>query len=110
MTTVTLFTDDEGFERGFEVKGHSGFKAKGSDVVCAAVSVLTINTVNSIDEFTRDDPRVVTDDDEALISCIFDEKPSDDARLLLKSFALGIGEIARSHGKNVRTETRRYKP
>ena len=110
MTNITLYTDGEGYERGFEVRGHSGFRAKGSDVVCAAISALTINTVNSIEAFTDDKPRVSVEDDDAVISCIFDEKPSDEARLLLRSFSLGVGDIVRSHGKNARSETRRYKP
>ena len=32
----------------FVSKGHAGYAEEGYDIVCAAVSVLIINTVNSI--------------------------------------------------------------
>ena len=110
MTHITLYTDDDGDERGFEVRDHSGFRKWGKDIVCAAISTLSINTVNSIEKFTADKPRVDSDDDEVMISCIFDEKPSDDAKLLLRSFILGIGDVVDAHRKHASLETRRYKP
>lgn len=33
---------------GFEVSGHANYSSYGSDVVCAAISFNTINTINSI--------------------------------------------------------------
>ncbi len=36
------------------MQGHAGYAARGSDIVCAAVSVLAQNTVNSIEHFTQD--------------------------------------------------------
>ena len=36
-------------------KGHAGFAKRGKDIVCSAVSVLLINTVNSIKCFTEDE-------------------------------------------------------
>ncbi len=40
---------------GISIKGfHAGYAEEGQDIVCAAVSVLMINTVNSLDAFTDD--------------------------------------------------------
>ncbi len=36
------------------MQGHAGYAPRGSDIVCAAVSVLAQNTVNSIEHFTQD--------------------------------------------------------
>ena len=33
---------------GFSSKGHAGYADEGYDIICAAVSVLTVNTINSI--------------------------------------------------------------
>ena len=38
----------------FLVTGHAGYAKYGKDIVCAAVSVLAQNTVNSIEHFTQD--------------------------------------------------------
>ena len=40
--------------KGFESKGHADYAEDGDDIVCAAVSALTFNAVNSIEKFTED--------------------------------------------------------
>lgn len=40
MTTVTLVCGKDGAFRSCEATGHAGFAAKGSDIVCAAVTIL----------------------------------------------------------------------
>ena len=35
--------------RGFVVSGHAGFAKAGKDIICSAVSVLTVTTVNALD-------------------------------------------------------------
>lgn len=40
MTAVTLVCDKNGAFRSCEATGHAGFAARGSDIVCAAVTIL----------------------------------------------------------------------
>ena len=54
MITVTICQSSEGEITGFSIQGHAGYAERGSDIVCAAVSVLAQNTVNSIEQFTQD--------------------------------------------------------
>ena len=49
MITISIYKNAEGIYNGFKVLGHAGFDDKGKDIVCAAVSVLVINTINSIE-------------------------------------------------------------
>ena len=107
MTRVTLFEDNEGLLRGYEVEGHSGYDDKGSDIVCAAVSILTINTINAIEAYTTGKPQVSSDEDKT--RCIFDEPPEEKELLLLKTYELGIRSIEASYGKHVKVKVRRYK-
>ena len=37
--------------RSFEISDHSGVSSAGSDILCAAVSSMTMLTVNTLDEF-----------------------------------------------------------
>ncbi|MBR1607087.1 MAG: ribosomal-processing cysteine protease Prp, partial [Clostridia bacterium] len=46
MTRVTLYHDAEGRLSGFSCKGHAGYAEAGSDIVCAAVSALSITCCN----------------------------------------------------------------
>ena len=49
--------------------GHAGYADAGSDIICAAVSVLVFNTLNAIESYTDDTMNVVTND-EAGLRCV----------------------------------------
>ena len=70
MTKVTIFKQ-QGLYKGFEVSGHSGYADAGEDIVCAAISALTINCINSIETFTNDEFLLDTDEEAGLIRLIF---------------------------------------
>ena len=48
MTTITFYKTD-GFYYGFEEKGHTGFGESGDDVLCAALSSMTMFLINAIE-------------------------------------------------------------
>ena len=48
MTTVTFYKTN-GFYYGFEEKGHTGYAESGDDVLCAALSAMTMLIINSIE-------------------------------------------------------------
>ena len=76
------------------------FDRYGKDVVCAAVSILTINTVNSFESFLPEEETVVNvDDKKGSIECFFKEEPSEKAKLLLDAYFLGISGIEKEYGK-----------
>ena len=61
MITITV-KKRNGYYLEFVSKGHAGYAEEGQDIVCAAVSVLVINTVNSLETFTDDQFEVQEDD------------------------------------------------
>jgi len=48
MTKITFFKRD-GIYYGFEETGHSGFADEGNDIICAAISAMTMLVVNAIE-------------------------------------------------------------
>ena len=52
MTNVTIFQDKNQNVLGFECVGHAGFARFGQDIVCAGISILVQNTINSIQAYT----------------------------------------------------------
>ena len=48
MTTVTFYKAN-GFYYGFEEKGHTGYAESGEDVVCAALSAMTMLIINAVE-------------------------------------------------------------
>ena len=99
MTEIIIFKTSKGLFKGFECNGHAGFADYGKDVVCAAVSVLTINTINSIDQLTGDQIAVSEDGNAGIISCHFKNDISEKTDLLLQSFELGVNSIYKQYGK-----------
>ena len=48
MTTITFYKTG-GYYYGFEEKGHTGYGESGDDVLCAALSAMTMLIVNTIE-------------------------------------------------------------
>lgn len=101
MVRVTFYRDRDQIPRGFDCLGHAEY-ADGSDIVCAAVSALTINCVNSVETFTEDAFDCSEDSGEGgEIRFRFQGQPHDGARLLLNSLLLGLREMERNYGEYV---------
>ncbi|MCR4568157.1 MAG: ribosomal-processing cysteine protease Prp [Pseudobutyrivibrio sp.] len=78
--------------------GHAGFADSGQDIVCAAVSVLVINTFNSIEQFTEDDFTCETAEDGGHLVMSFPGDISDKSILLLDAMLLGLENIQQQYG------------
>ena len=72
MTTITFYKAD-GFYYGFEEQGHTGYGESGEDILCSALSAMTMLIINAI-EVTYD----------SNVDYDIDEKTTD-IRLIVKS-------------------------
>ncbi len=93
MIQVKLYHNRDKKYIGFQLRGHAGFGEEGQDIVCAAVSVLAINTINAVEAYTKDKISVLSDEEEGCIVCRFQTNPSKEAELLLKTMVLGLKQI-----------------
>lgn len=89
---------------GFKLTGHAGAGEYGKDIVCAAVSVLAINTVNSIEQIASVMPLVDSDDDNGGFLSVNvpeskDREAEQKAQVLLASFELGLRDISKTYDK-----------
>ena len=48
MTTITFYKTN-GFYYGFEEQGHTGFAPEGEDILCSALSSMTMLIINAIE-------------------------------------------------------------
>ena len=55
MIKVTIYKTERQEYAGFDMEGHAGYAEAGEDIVCAGVSALVINALNSIERFTDDE-------------------------------------------------------
>ena len=90
MTKVTFYQNSENQCVGFTSEDHAGYAQEGEDIVCAGISALVINTVNSIEAFTEDEFTIDEDESSARIHFMIKNKPSKESLLLLNSLILGL--------------------
>ena len=102
MTKAVIKKNIDGNYRGFSFEGHADYaKANEKDMVCASISVLVINTINSILEFTEDSDSIKVDmnANRGIIRCEFDRSLSKESVLLVDSMILGLQSIQKEYGK-----------
>ncbi len=83
---------------GFTCSGHAGYDEYGKDIVCAALSMLVINTVNAIDALTDCKLTVTTDEADGEMKVIFPDAASKEAALLIDAMLLGIRGVIEEYG------------
>jgi hypothetical protein len=93
MIQITVEKQDGRYRR-ITSRGHAEYDDSGKDLVCAAVSVLLINAVNSLDQLTEDDYSVEEGGkDGGFLSVCFSEPLSEAGTLLLDSLVLGLQSV-----------------
>ncbi len=100
MIEITFYTSDDSII-GVKVFGHAGYDNSGKDIVCSAVSALTITLENSIDKLTTDKYQLKSDDEKGLIE-IMVFNPSEYTSLLFRSYEIGIVGIYKTYEQYVK--------
>lgn len=97
MIDVTVFKNSFGNIFAFEIVNH------GEDIVCAAVSALSLNTVNAIESFTDTSFKVELEEEGGYLYFEIEDNIniSDSAILLLKSLLLGLEGIEAQYEKSI---------
>ncbi|HWT74230.1 MAG TPA: ribosomal-processing cysteine protease Prp [Mobilitalea sp.] len=93
MINVSIYKNAENLITGFKMSGHANYSKRGKDVVCAAVSALVINTINSIENFTSDQFHLDEDEKKGIMEFHVVSPISSNSNLLLSSLALGLQGI-----------------
>ena len=99
MTRITIYRNENRDVERFSCTGHAGYAESGMDIVCASISVLVINTINSIETFTSTAFICEAEEETGDIDFRFTEEISPDASLLIESMILGLKEIQNDYGK-----------
>lgn len=81
-------------EHEIRMQGHAGKSIRGQDIVCAAVSAITCNLINSLQELTDNHIRADTSSGMTVIEW---EELSELGKLLVDSWLLGLTDINRKY-------------
>ncbi len=88
---------------GFVVKGHSGYKEAGEDIVCASVSAVVWSTVNGLCEVAKLPASYESRD--GFVSCTLSSlspREQEKADLLLKSMLSFLKELSKQYTEFVK--------
>ncbi len=105
MISATLYQGENGLT-GFTAAGHSGWAESGEDLICAAVSVLTCNCVNSLESVCGVIPVITREDPEqGILAFKLPERSAEEnekAQILMGALKQGMRDLADSYPEYVR--------
>lgn len=112
MTTITVYTFDDGMLRGFVAGGHAGGKRiRGYDLVCCAVSALTQTGVNALCEVAGVQPQV--DVRDGYLSCFLpegmDAQAQERAQIVLRTIMTGLTDIQKIYPNLIRIQHKEWR-
>ena len=102
MITITIFQNRESIT-GFRCLGHAEYAEYGSDIVCAGVSALVVNAINSIEAMTNAEYDLKTDEETGLVDFKLKDSADHDTSVLLLSMVLGLQGIQTNYGNEFLT-------
>lgn len=106
MTTVIIYHNSNQEYMGFTCMGHAGYAKKRlfgnqPDILCSAISTLTINTVNSLEKLTdeKNNMKISTNEATGFLKCDFLQSiTKPDSKVLLDAMILGLTELSKEYG------------
>ncbi|WP_125565085.1 ribosomal-processing cysteine protease Prp [Companilactobacillus insicii] len=106
MIRASFHQNDKQQIDSFLIKGHADSGPYGQDLVCAAVSAVTIGTINNLEKLTKASPQVVLDEvNGGHLGCRFNEEVSHDTALLLDNLFYILKDIQDSYPQNINVQT-----
>ncbi|ASS74953.1 hypothetical protein CIG75_08120 [Tumebacillus algifaecis] len=100
MIRSVIWRDDQRRISKFSVRGHAGAADRGYDIVCAAVSILVTNAINSSEHLLG---VVIATDDEIASGDVVCEVPAlsgvenERLQLLMESMVYGIRQVSEAY-------------
>lgn len=103
MIKAEIFRNKDYVIYGFRLSGHAGFAEEGDDIICSAVSILVINTINAIERFTDEKYKFEADEENGgfinySLPEIQEGKKNHDVELLLETMLYGLNNIENEYG------------
>lgn len=106
MVIVQIVRSPDGKITGFQVKGHAGYADRGEDIVCSAISAITVGTVNSVEVLTK--TVMKTRMKNGFLSGSLPPMESDElkaqAELILESMVVMLNTIETSYREYIRID------
>lgn len=104
MIRVMIHQDND-IITGYDVEGHAEFAESGKDIVCSAVSAITVGTVNSVEGLLGVTLETEMKKGLLIVTVPKHAAQEDEVQLLLKSMVVMLETIEASYGDFIRLKT-----
>ena len=101
MTTIRLMSAPDRSLTGFEIIDHAGAGEVGNDLVCAAVSMLSVTCANALLAVAGVDREIVKKDAHLSV-CVKEKNLTPEATVILKTFEQGAIYLNDTYPENVK--------
>lgn len=104
MIRIRVKRDKSGQIASLTINGHAGYAEKGQDIVCAAVSAISIGTINAVEAVLG--VRLPTEvHEDGFLSChmpsLDDGQLRDKVQLLLEAMIAALRSVEAEYGRHV---------
>ena len=105
MTTVTILKDKGGSYRGFICMGHAGYARKNifgkpePDVLCAAISALSIATNNALEALAGEKIQETVNEETGFFKCDFESVLQEKSVFLMDSYVYALENLSKEYGE-----------
>ena len=106
MTQIKIFRQNKSIV-GFECSGHTGYDVEGSDIVCAAISTLSLTCILGLEKVQKQNIEVRRDDKKGYLKVVLktnDLKKIEQSQVLFETMLLGLKEIQSAYKKYIKLE------
>ena len=94
MIEATIYKQG-GKYKAVRVAGHAEYDEAGKDIICAAVSMLVINTANALEALTDNE---LSGSDDGKIYFEFQKDPDEKGELLIDTMLMGMKDVQKQYG------------
>jgi len=99
MTTVVVLKDNSGIYKGFYCMGHAEYAKRGKpDILCAAISALTIGAVNAWEELAKEKLHITQNEETGFLKCDFESVLKKESVFLMEAMIFSLQNLSREYG------------
>lgn len=80
--------------------GHAGYAKKSQpDILCSAISILVLNTINALEELAGEEMETVSNEETGFIKCDFKNNLQEKSIFLLDAMVFGLKNLSKTYGE-----------
>ena len=104
MTTIIIRRNNNNTYKGFICMGHAEYAGRSlfgrkPDILCSAISMMVISTINSLKELAGEQLAIVSNEETGFIKCDFESDLQEKSVFLVDSMVFSLENLSKEYGE-----------